>query len=325
MVKTLIQAMFERKKNILLDTDIGSDIDDAIALTLALNSQNIRVNGITTVTNPADKRAKIAQRICKLIGKDPTIAIGLEKPIGSPYKPWQTGREGEGILTEREENQSYCLIKKDGIDYLISEIEKHPKRDTIVTIGPLTNIATAITHQPSLKEKIKNIYAMAGHIHEKDPTKPGEIEYNIASDVDAAKIVVQSGIPITLFPLNVTTSLYFFRNEFNQIPPDNNVRETLKKMTNVWFNYRDEKSGQYQEYICLHDPLVIAALNDPSIMLRRYNMPIKITNAGRIKLDEQGSRVQIISQVDTSSFKTMIWKKVYGLPNEQHPLLSHQP
>ncbi len=134
-------------QRLLLDTDIGSDVDDALALLYAIKHPQISLEGVTTVYGKTDIRAKIAKKILNYaeMSEVPVIA-GYQNPIRSGMPIWHTEREGEGILNSKEYLASLesMNIGDNAADFLIDKIMSHPGEYNIVTIGALTNLAKAV-------------------------------------------------------------------------------------------------------------------------------------------------------------------------------------
>ena len=121
---------------ILLDTDIGSDIDDALCLAYLLAQPECELLGITTVTGQADKRAMLASILCKAAGKDIPILPGSEEPILVPQKQNLTPQ----AVVLKKWSHKKRFPRGEAIEFLRQTIHRHPGEITLLTIGPLTNI-----------------------------------------------------------------------------------------------------------------------------------------------------------------------------------------
>ena len=190
-------------QKIILDTDIGDDIDDAFALALALRSPEVEVIGITTAWGDTELRAHLANRLLKENGDDsiPVLAGVLTKgKTNFTQADW--AREGEAPLA-----------RPDGVAFLLEQAKKAPGKVTLVAIGPLTNIGAAIDRDAEAFRKFKRVVLMGGSIRRGygdlgyGPDRGPEPEYNIYSDVKAAQKLFASGVPIFMMPLDSTQLL----------------------------------------------------------------------------------------------------------------------
>jgi len=188
-------------KSIILDTDVGTDIDDAFAIVLALKSPELQIKGISTVYGDVNLRAKIVLKILKLAGReDIPVAAGFGKPITNKEIYW-AGWEGKGFLTSRDEN--LVPTSKDVVDFISRKLQSATSKISLITIGPLTNIALLIQRKPELMSKIEEIIVMGGKL---EPQKHGfktPWDHNLNCDPRATEIVFTSKMPIILATFNV--------------------------------------------------------------------------------------------------------------------------
>ena len=183
-------------RTFLIDTDTASD--DAVALIMALRHREIRVAAITVVGGnvPLEQATRNARYTAELCGSDVPVYSGAARPlIREPqHAQWFHGHDGLG-------DQDYpppksCCAREHATDAIISTIEKHAGL-TLVTLGPLTNVALAISRQPDIVKNVARCVVMGGN-----PCCEGNVtpaaEYNIWVDPEAARIVLRSGMPIEL-------------------------------------------------------------------------------------------------------------------------------
>jgi len=185
---------------IILDTDIGDDIDDAFALALALRSPEIQVIGITTAWGDTELRARLAQRLLKDAGAGGIpVYAGIATKSSASFSQARYAQGGEPFEK-----------KGDAIDFLLQQAGAAPGEVTLVAIGPLTNIGAAITRDAAAFRKFKRVVLMGGSIRRGYgdlgyATDHGpQPEYNIYSDIPAAQKLFASGVPIFLMPLDST-------------------------------------------------------------------------------------------------------------------------
>ena len=181
------------KEKILLDTDIGSDIDDALCLSYLLAEPRCDLLGITTSTGEADKRAQLAHSFCSSAGKDipiyPGATTSLFGPQRQPVAPqWE-------ILNESARKREFH--PHGAIDFMQSTIRENPGEVTLLCIGPLTNIALLFTMYPDIPGMLKQLVLMCGIFHYSLPgLENHEYEWNATVDPFATSIVYRSNVPI---------------------------------------------------------------------------------------------------------------------------------
>ena len=234
---------------VILDTDIGTDIDDAFALALVINSPELELLGVTTVAGDTQARARLAAKLLWEAGgtwrKVPVYAGEPGKP-----QPIDQTRWADGFT-------SPALHNTGAVDFMNTEINRRPGRVTIVAIGELTNVAALLKSGPSVAKKIKLIALMGGSIARGyAPDSKPEAEWNIKSNPEAAQTVFSSGVPLLMAPLDVTAMLQLDaagrRRVFTHLTPLTNA---LTILHHLWGN----------ETPTLFDPMAVAMLIDPSL------------------------------------------------------------
>jgi len=238
-----------QKTPVILDTDIGTDIDDAFALALVINSPELELLGVTTVAGDTQARARLAAKLLWEAGgtwrKVPVYAGEPGKP-----QPIDQTRWANGFTTS-------ALHRSGAVDFMKTEINRRPGRVTIITIGELTNVAALLKSDPSMAKKIKLIAMMGGSVARGyEPDSKPEAEWNIKSNPEAAQTVFSSGVPLLLAPLDVTAMLQLDaagrRRVFTHLTPLTNA---LTILYHLWGN----------ETPTLFDPMAVAMLIDPSL------------------------------------------------------------
>jgi inosine-uridine nucleoside N-ribohydrolase len=198
------------KVPVLIDTDIGSDVDDAFALALAVASPEVELVGVTTVGAAADDRAWLVCRfLTQVTGKKkaeelPPVAVGGEPPEKTGID-WQ-------IQYRRHPAAIYNRTLKPGKDSapeLMARLAKlHDGKLVVVCLGPLTNVAKFIKDHPDAAKKVARFVVMGGSVAVGYDGKPKpEPEWNVKCDVPAAKTVFASGLPLTVVPLDATATV----------------------------------------------------------------------------------------------------------------------
>ncbi len=243
-----------RKYNVLIDTDIGDDIDDALALSLALCSPEIELIGVTTVFGDTQKRAHLAAHILEVFRhEDIPVAAGQQMPLLLRHRP--SGVPQAAILDPCAPLATFSPFSAP--ELIIHAALAHHGNITLLCLGPLTNIATALIIEPRLFLAIKNIVMVGGTSGFPLP------EWNIRSDAQAAKIVLASGIPITLLGWNVTMRCQLHESDIEKLHYQNSPQtRLLSQLLAVWQRHRPR---WHPRLPFLHDPLAIVAFCAPEL------------------------------------------------------------
>ena len=239
-------------EKIIIDTDIGDDIDDAFAVALAVRSPELQILGITTTFGDTETRAKLLDRFLAEVGR-PDILIAAGAP--SPSK---------GTFTQRRYAESGHYAKPshpDAVAFLLDQIRRNPAQVTLIAIGPLMNVGAAIDKDPATFRKLKRIIMMGGSIKRGygdiglGPPKPPEPEWNILNDIPSAQKLFASGVPLFVMPLDATQlKLDEVKRAFlfSQGTP---LTDALTLLYHQWG----------QETPTLFDPMTIAFLVSPTL------------------------------------------------------------
>jgi purine nucleosidase len=252
--QTAASQLNSRKYNVLIDTDIGDDIDDTLAFALALCSPEIELLGVTTVFGDTQKRAHLAAHILEVFRhEDIPIAAGQQMPLLFRHRP--SGVPQAAILDPCAPLAAFSPLSAP--ELIIHAAMEHHGNITFLCLGPLTNIATALIIEPRLFLAIKNIVMVGGTSGFPLP------EWNIRSDAQAAKIVLASGIPVTLLGWNVTLRCQLRESDVERIHYDSSPKaHLLSKLLAVWQRHRPR---WHPKLPVLHDPLTIVALCAPEL------------------------------------------------------------
>jgi purine nucleosidase len=248
------QSQFH-KHSVLIDTDIGDDIDDALALALALRSPEIVLEGVTTVFGDTQRRARLAAHLLQVFGREEIpVAAGIAAPLQLRHRP--SGVPQAAILDERAELPALSSLS--GPQLIVETALAHHGRLTLLCLGPLTNVATALLLEPGLFMAIRNIVMMGG------TSGLPFAEWNVRSDARAAQIVLGAGIPITLLGWNVTTRCQLRACDIERLScNDSPQTRLLSRLLAVWQRHRPRWQP---ELPYLHDPLAVVALCAPELL-----------------------------------------------------------
>jgi inosine-uridine nucleoside N-ribohydrolase len=196
----------KEKIPILLDCDIGTDIDDAFALALVLHSPELDLRGVTTVSGDTMARARMCCRLLTAAGrKDVPVAAGPKDKPAQELRGMQHQYAAHPAVVYGRTSKP---VKEGAVEFLYSKLKGDPGKLTIVAVGPLSNIAQLLTEHPDCKPWIKRIVLMGGSVRVGYDAKPKpEPEFNLYTDVKAAQTVFSSGVPLTVAPLDASAML----------------------------------------------------------------------------------------------------------------------
>jgi purine nucleosidase len=188
-------------EKIIIDTDIGDDVDDAFALALAVQSSELEILGVTTTFGDTEARAKIADRFLGEVGR-PEIPVLAGKPTATK-NPMSQRRYADASRFTRPSHA-------DAVDFLLGQIGKHPGKITLIAIGPLMNVGAAIDKDAATFHKLKRVVLMGGSVRRgygdmgyTAPVPPMP-EWNILNDIPSAQKLFTSGVPLFVMPLDST-------------------------------------------------------------------------------------------------------------------------
>lgn len=252
---------------VLMDTDIGDDIDDAFALALALKSPELKILGVTTTFGNTQMRARLLDRYLAAVGRS-------DIPVGAG-----PATKTDNVMTQKEYAEGAPNKKHvDGVTLMLNAIRAHPGQVTLVAIGPLFTVQAAIERDPAIFRKLKRVVLMGGSVDRgydgpDGQRRPPEPEWNIDRDPKGAEALFASGVPIYMMPLD-STQIHLDKAErtklFERKSALTNQLETL---------YGDWSRGTRQETPTLFDPVTVAYVLDPALC------PVKPI---RIAVDDKG-------------------------------------
>ena len=298
-------------KKVIIDTDIGSDVDDALALALALRSSELNLEAVTVVYGDLDVRARIALKMLKLAGVEGVpVAKGVEKPLLRERRVFWTGHEGEGILTPEDETLKPSPIH--AVDLITSKIRSMKGEVTLITLGPLTNIAAAIIREPSIVENVKEVFVMGGVTRLFDGFNLPFREHNIYCDPEAARLVFNSGMPITMVPLDVTLKASINREDLKRISAVNTpFTDAIVSMVEHYPRFRK------RDYTWLHDPLTVAVSIDETLV-KTMEMKVIVETRGEattgqtlaLPAEPNEAKIKVCVDVDATRFKNLFMERI---------------
>jgi purine nucleosidase len=251
-VSQVYESDREMTTKVLLDTDIGSDIDDAIALAYLLSQPDCDLLGITTVTGEPDRRAMMASALCRLAGRRIPIYPGAATPL---IIPQQQPRAPQASALDRWDHDK-SFPRGEAVEFLRHAIRTHPGEVTLFGIGPLTNIALLFAADQEIPSLLKALVLMCGTFAERQH-EFGELEWNAKLDPHASTIVYRAGPPVhRSIGTDITSQVQMDAAEVRARFTSKLLRPVLD-FAEVWFRERPT--------ITFHDPLAATTIFDDSI------------------------------------------------------------
>ncbi len=298
---------------VILDTDIGTDVDDCLALALLLASPEIELIGITCVYGNVRKRAQIVQKLLELSGNLAIpIYLGAEQTLLGIRPIYWPGHEGAGLVAD--DSPLATTAPGHAIDFIIETVLANPGQITILAIGPLTNIGLALRKEPRIAQLLGSLMIMGGVVR-----GPGQFhlpiaEHNIVCDPEAAQIVFSSGAPIQLVPLDVTTQVHIRAADVEKIRAVDTPYHTAIADQVAFYPPFGQRGGS----TFLHDPLAAAVLIDPSfVTMSPYHVAIetngRLTSGATIVSAPSAktpTTAQIALSVDASRFEEFLVERI---------------
>lgn len=287
---------------VIIDTDIGDDLDDAFAIALAAKTPQIDLLGITTAWGDTHLRARLAERLLHAAGReDVPVAAGIVTKSLTPFTQQR--------WAQKQPDHPW----PNAIGFLISEINHHPGQITLIEIAPQTNLAALLARDPAAARQLKRIVMMGGSIGRGyndfgyTPSHHPDAEYNILSDSKAARAVLASGVPITMMPLDSTQVKL---DEVRRSLLFANGSELTDALTLLYHQWRQNNSWG-QETPTLFDVVPTAYLIDPSLCPAT---PLRITidAQGHTKPSQTGSSIQVCLHSNSDGIITLLMSTLLG-------------
>lgn len=309
-------------RKIIIDTDPGQD--DAVAILLALASPELEVLGITAVAGnvPLALTARNIRVVCELAGRpDVPCLAGADRPLLRPlitaeYVHGKSGLDGADLP-----EPTMPLDARHAVDFIIETVMREGEGEvTLCVLGPQTNVAMALAREPRLARRLREIVFMGGGFFEGGNTTPAA-EFNILVDPHAAALVVASGVPLTMVPLDVSHRALTTRARIEAIRA---LGTRVATATAGWLDFfeRFDIAKYGSDGGPLHDPCVIAWLVDPTIFSGRpCNLAIETASEltmGMTVVDWWGvtsrpKNANVLRDLDADRFYALLTERIARL------------
>jgi purine nucleosidase len=299
---------------VIFDTDIGTDVDDILALAFLLGSPEITLEGVTTVYGDVGLRARMVLKLLQLRGVNGIpVHTGVGQPLLGLDPVYWPGHEGVGLLSDDD------ALPEPGathaVDFLIAHVMANPGQITLLAVGPLTNVATAMVREPRLAESLKRLVIMGGRIDIASTTE-GPGEHNIKCDPEAAHVVFRSGAPIELVPLDVTLRAVVRQPGVNALRGKGTpYHEALADQIARYPGFIDRGGSTF-----LHDPLAAMAIVAPDRLgWTPLHIGVELTGSltramtvARIPDDAHPTTARVAMDLDVAGCEALIADRLAG-------------
>lgn len=295
---------------LILDTDIGTDVDDALALAFALRHPDIDLRAVTTVSGDVVRRAEIARKLLLIAGRDDIeVAPGLAAEPPEGRSPWM-GHEGRGLL---EVGEHLGLSGRDGPALLLEECARSPAV-TLATVGMQTNVAAALDRGPALTERLGCLTVMGGvfaPVHTgRDAPAPAS-DHNLNCDPAAALRSLNAGLPTLYVPLDVTVHTTLTHDQVDRLRAGDELCRALVRLIEVWTPVMAVVAGRPlppERAALLHDPLTVACTVDRRLVTIE-EVPVTVAlHEGSVRTfvdHATGRPAEVVTSVDGAAFSEL--------------------
>src|SRR5581483_5749088 len=278
----MVPSLAQSPLRAIIDTDPG--VDDAMAILLALNSPELKIEALTVVPGNVDGSQGLdnALRIVSLAGRcDVLVAGGAKHPLNQKLITAQYWHGPNGLAGVELPASKCKADPRFGPDLIIELIHKYPHEITLIPVGPLTNVALAISKDPSIVPLVKNIVIMGGSITGGNVN--GAAEANIYNDPEAASIVFNAGWMVTMIGSDVGERTLMTRKYLSELQSQHGPQSDFIAKLGDFYVTRSEKSG-YQG-AAMYDPLAVATAIDPNLVTLK-DMHVDVETKGEFTRGE---------------------------------------
>lgn len=277
VLSAAMPAAAQPRMKVLLDTDIGTDIDDAWALGLLIASPAVELVGVTITDGDTAARAKVACKLLHVTGKgDVPVAVGRRTP--PPH-------DVDYQFTWAEDFTAKQPVAQPAAQFIVETLRKSPGEITLVAVGPLQNLADALRLEPELGRLAKRIVLMSGSIGPNAWSPTPVAEWNVVRSTEDAQLVYGAGLPLTIVPLDSTTYVTLRQDERERLrthPAP--LTRALEALYRLWIERPEQR-------MTLHDQLAIAELLRPGAFFARCpTLAIAVDDKGVMRVDAPGAK-----------------------------------
>jgi purine nucleosidase len=269
----------QARTKVILDTDIGTDIDDAWALGYAVNSPLFELLGVTVTDADTPQRARLACKLLHRVGRtDVPVAVGRQTPAVPPDRV-------DYQFTWAEDFQSYKPVATPAVEFLADHIRRNPGEVTLIAVGPLHNIGDLVRRHPDVVPLVKRVVLMSGSIGANAWSSSPVQEWNVKLAIPEAQAVYAARWPMTIVPLDSTTYVRLEERERELLRKTRTpLVVALEALIRLWTDGPGSR-------MTLHDQLALAEAQHPGRFFGRCEpMPLRVDNEGYTRVDNANGR-----------------------------------
>jgi purine nucleosidase len=296
------------REKVIIDTDIGDDVDDAFALALALSSHRLQILGVTTAWGDTDLRARLVERFLTETGHAGiAVAAGPRTDAGG------------AVFTQAKWARQFAEPSgpwPDAIDFILQAIRENPGQITLISLAPLSNVGALIKRDPATFRKLKRVVMMGGSIRQGYgdlgylSDRGPNAEYNIKMDIPSAKALFASGVRIEMMPLDST-----------QLKLDEVLREILFSQKTPATKSLDELYREWSGFPgnltpTLYDAMAVAVVMDPTLC-PVVPMRVRVDDAGFTRPVDGTPNADVCLHSDADQFFHFYLPQVLQGPNKK--------
>jgi len=299
--------------SLILDTDIGTDVDDAFALAFALRHPALSLRAVTTVSGDTHRRARIAAKLLRLAGRDDIeVAAGLDAPVPPGRITWR-GDEGDGLLRPDEQ---LPISKRTAVDVLLqtslsscSEAVGHAGGAPgieIATVGMQSNVAAAVAADQGFASRVGRLAVMGGVFAAQPRFSPAD-DHNLNADPLGAVAALNAGMRMLFVPGNVTVQTFLLDRHLARLRSGDALCRALATLTDRWAPIlrRQSRGLHAGQVAALHDPLTVACMVERGFVQTAI-LPVTVALHGglvRTFVDPvSGADAEVVTAVDAEGF-----------------------
>ncbi|MCI0717886.1 MAG: nucleoside hydrolase [Acidobacteria bacterium] len=289
----------EARMKLILDTDIGDDIDDAWALAFVIAHKNFEPLGITVAHGNTPARAKMACKMLHLTGRS-DIPVFVGRRTEQKDYSYQ--------FTWAEDFAATRPASKSAADFIVEAVRQNPGQITLIAVGPLQNVADAVRKEPQLGKLVKRVVLMGGCVYGTADQAAPIAEYNVHSSTTDSQLVYGASLPLTIVPLDSTTHVKLSDAEREQLRKHSSpLTFALEALYRLWL----EKP---QSRMTLHDQLAVAETASPNTFFGKMEtVPIWVDDKGFTRVDSQkGKPVRVCLEPKRNAFMKYYISELVG-------------
>lgn len=299
---------------IWIDTDLGTDVDDALALALALRHPHLEVAGVSAVFGDVGLRVRMIEALLTLAGVESCpVYAGLGKPLSAGRMGAMVGHEGQGLL---EDPQPQRKVESDpdpeGSITRLAEALERARPDALVAIGPLTNVGALVR----VGARLPRLTIMGGKTTQEpiEDVNPALEEWNWFCDPEAVDHVLTMAAPAVglprIVPAEVTFRTELADGDVDRLAAGDPLCRTLARLCRVWLDTQ-ARLGFPRPRVALHDPLALATLPEPDLCPMQPTH-LSISPQGKTRREAGAPNVEVAADVDPERIRHLVMETLLG-------------